>query len=117
MEEQSLGQWLEQRCRQEHLSLRQAAARTGLTHTTIAGIINGGRPFPESIRKLAKGFGGDGKRGLALEDRLFVLAGYRRERTKEAYLRTLPLLLPEHQCIIQLLVRELAKLEGIEAPR
>ena len=81
MEEQGkLGQWLKERCRQEHLSLRKAGARTGLSHSTIQGIINGGRAAPETIRKLAQGFGGDGKQRLALEDHLLVLADYRTQR-------------------------------------
>ncbi|MQY80819.1 MAG: helix-turn-helix domain-containing protein [Dehalococcoidia bacterium] len=79
-EQGSLGQWLEQRCHREHLSLRQAAARAGLTHTTIADIIKGGRPSAVTIKKLAMGFGGNGKQGLALEDQLLTLAGYRTPR-------------------------------------
>lgn len=113
-EQSSLGQWLGEKCHREHLSLRQAAARAGLTHTTIYNIIKGSHPSAETIRTLAQGFGGDGKRGLALKDRLFVLAGYRREQTGEAYLKIIPLLSPEHQNIIQVLVRELAKIEGIK---
>ena len=39
MEEQgNLSQWLKERCQREHLSLRQAAARAGVSHATIAGI-------------------------------------------------------------------------------
>ena len=80
MEEQGLGQWLSERCQREHLSLRQAAAKAGLTHTTIADVIKGKHPHPETIRKLAIAFGGDGCRRLALEDHLLTLAGYRSER-------------------------------------
>lgn len=77
MEKQgSLGQLLKERCEREHLTTRQAAARTDLCHVTIADIIRGTRPSPESIRKLALGFGGDGRRRLVLEDKLLVLAGY-----------------------------------------
>lgn len=80
-EQSSLSQWLEERCQREHLSLRQAAARTGLSHATIADIIKGVRPLPETIRKLATGFGGDGtNQQIALEDHLQMLAGYRIER-------------------------------------
>jgi len=75
-----LGHWLEQRCKQERLSLRQAAAKTGLTHSTIRDVIKGGHPSSETIRKLAQGFGGNGVQGLALEDELLILAGYRTER-------------------------------------
>ena len=77
---QGLSEWMEERCRNEKLSLRGAAGRTGLSHATIAEIIKGVSPTPESIRKLAHGFGGNGKEGLALEDHLLTLAGYRTER-------------------------------------
>ena len=78
-----LGQWLEARCQSEHLSSRQAGAKTGLSHATITDIINGSHPTADTIRKLAKGFGGKGKLRLALEDELLVLAGYRTPRPKE----------------------------------
>lgn len=79
-----LGQWLEVRCRKEGLSLRQAATKTGLSHTTVADIIKGDSHLSaETIRKLARAFGGDGHQGLALEDRLLILAGYRSERPEE----------------------------------
>lgn len=55
-----LGNWLEKKCREEHLSLRQAAARTRLSHTTISGIIRGSRPLPETVGKLTQGFSGNG---------------------------------------------------------
>ena len=77
---QGLSEWMEERCRSEKLSLRAAAGRTGLSHGTIAEILKGVSPAPESIRKLAHGFGGNGKEGLALEDKLLILAGYRTER-------------------------------------
>jgi len=82
MKEQiSLGQWLEDRCHREHLSLREAAARTGLSHTTISDTIKGSQPLPETIKKLAQAFGGDGpNQRFALEDYLLTLAGYRGER-------------------------------------
>ena len=84
MEEQGLGQWLKDRCHREHLSLRQAAARTGLSHATIGDIIKDSHPLPETIVKLAQAFGGDGNNErLALEDKLLVLAGYRTERPRE----------------------------------
>lgn len=72
-----LGQWLEERCEEEHLSLRQSAAKTGLSHATISAVINGGRPSADTIQKLAKAFGGDGAERLALEEKLLTLAGYR----------------------------------------
>ena len=65
----------------ERLSLRQAADRTGLSHSTVRDIKNGTHPLPETIKKLAMGFGGNGtNQQIALEDYLLVLAGYRRER-------------------------------------
>ncbi len=78
-----LALWLEDRLRSGHLSLRQAAAKTGLSHATIADILNGQRPYPETVMKLARAFGGDGQQRLALEDHLLVLAGYRTERHEE----------------------------------
>ena len=81
MGQETLGEWLAEQCRKERLSLRQAGARTGLSHATIRDTINGARAFPETIRKLAQGFSGDGTNGrLALEDHLLVLAGYRTPR-------------------------------------
>ncbi len=79
----TIGLWLGDRLRQEHLSLRQAGDKTGLSHATIADIRNGVRPEPETVKKLAIAFGGDGQQRLALEDQLLVLAGYRSERPEE----------------------------------
>jgi len=79
-----LGQWLAERCEREHLSLRKAGAKTGLSGAAIGDIIRGSRPLPETIRKLAKAFGGDGtNERLALEDRLLILADYRTSRPGE----------------------------------
>ncbi len=84
MKEQSkLGQWLEERCQREHLSLRQAATKTGLSHATIRDIMNGSQPLPETVRKLAQAFGNGTHQRLALEDGLLVLAGYRTPRPEE----------------------------------
>jgi len=83
----SVGRWLQQRCQSEHLSLRQAAARIGLSHATVGDIIRGGHPSPQSITKLAQAFSDGTNQRLALEDRLLVLAGYRTpppERVSEA---------------------------------
>jgi len=80
----TLGEWLQERCKEEGLSLRQASARTGLSHATIGDIVKGARATGATIRKLALAFGtgGDHHR-QALEDKLLVLAGYRSERPKE----------------------------------
>jgi len=78
-----IGQWLQERCQRERLSLREAAARTGLSHATISDTIKGSHPSAETMRKLAQAFGGDGHQRLALEDRLLVLAGYRTGRPRE----------------------------------
>lgn len=76
-----LGSWLWDNCQEAGLSLRQAAAKTDLSHATIADIIRDSNPSPETIRKLAEAFseGGDHHR-QALEDMLLVLAGFRSER-------------------------------------
>jgi len=80
-EPRGLGSWLAERCQQESLSLRQAAAKTGISHATVADIIKGGRPSPETVKKLAGAFAGNGDHEkMALEDELLVLAGYRSER-------------------------------------
>ena len=115
----AIGHWLEEKCKAEHLSLRQAATKTGVSRQTIAGLINGTSPSIETIKKLARSFSGDGTLRLALEDHLFALAGYR-ERPEELsgqnYLGIIPLLSPQHQHILEVLVRELAKIEGVEVP-
>jgi len=78
MQSESVGSWLAERCR--GLSMRKAAAKTGLSHATIADIIKGSNPSPETIKKLAEAFGGDRHHKLALEDKLLELAGYRTPR-------------------------------------
>lgn len=72
-----LGQWLQDRCQKEGLSLRQAAAKTGLSHATISDIIKGASPCAETIKKLAEAFGDDHHQRQALEDQLLILSGYR----------------------------------------
>jgi len=72
-----LGSWLKERCKNEHLSLRQVGKRASLSHSTIRTIIKGGHASAETVTKLAHAFSGDGNRKTALEDELFVLAGYR----------------------------------------
>lgn len=76
-ETSGLGRWLKERCQEEHLSLRRAGDKTGLSHSTIQAIINGGRASPETIDRLAHGFGGNHTETTALGDELFILAGYR----------------------------------------
>jgi len=79
-----LAVWLEDRCKKDGLSLRQAAQKTGLSHATIADIIKGGHPSPETIRKLTQAFSESGDHHRrALEDKLLILAGYRSERPEE----------------------------------
>ncbi len=86
MEERSngLGEWLQTKCDEEGLSLRQVATRVEVSHQTIAGLMNGKKALPQTIKKLAKAFGGDHNQGIALEDKLLILAGYRTERPEEA---------------------------------
>lgn len=76
-----LATWLEKRCRAERLSYRQAAAKAGLSHATIAAIRKGARPSAATIVKLAKAFSDDGpnQKGV-LEDHLLSLCGYRSSR-------------------------------------
>ncbi|KKN86953.1 hypothetical protein LCGC14_0262220 [marine sediment metagenome] len=77
-----IGEWLEEQCKGQGLSLRQAADKTGLSHATIRDIRHNGAASPESIKKLAIAFGGDNHEMLALEDKLLVLAGYRTSRSQ-----------------------------------
>ena len=81
----SLASWLEEKCKSEGLSLRQAAVKISLSHSTLANVVKGNtRVRGETIKKLARYFGGDGtRRRLVLEDRLLVLAGYRTERPED----------------------------------
>ena len=75
-----LAGWLKEKCQEEGLSFRQAAAKTGLSHGTICGIVNGKSPTAETVKRLARGFGDDHHHQLALEDKLLTLTGYRSER-------------------------------------
>ena len=86
MEEQDngLGKWLKVKCDEERLSLRQVATKAGVSHQTIAGIMNGKKALPQTIKKLAKAFGNNHHQIIALEDKLLSLAGYRTERPEEA---------------------------------
>lgn len=79
----SLGNWLDEQCKRQGLSLRQAAEKTGLSHATIRDIRNNGSASAESIKKLAQTFGGENHERLVLEDKLLVLAGYRTQRSQE----------------------------------
>jgi len=80
----TLGKWLKAKCDEEGLSLRQVATRVGVSHQTIAGLMNSKKALPQTIKKLAKAFGGDHHQMAALEDKLLILAGYRTERVEEA---------------------------------
>lgn len=49
-----------------------------MSHATLAQVIKSDRASPETIKKLAMGFGGDGiNERLALEDKLLILAGHK----------------------------------------
>jgi len=78
-----LGQWLKEKCETEGLSLRQAAARVGVSHGTIAKIMDGASPSPQTIRRLVRAFALEDTERLALEDQLLILAGYRTPRPGE----------------------------------
>lgn len=78
-----LAEWLRTTCKKRGLSLRQTASNTGLSHATIDHIMKGGSASAETIKKLAQGFSTDHNERLALEDSLFVLAGYRTLRPEE----------------------------------
>jgi transcriptional regulator with XRE-family HTH domain len=77
----NLATWLEQRCREEGLSYRQAAAKAGISHASIAGIRKGARPSAATIVKLARAFADEGSnQKVVLEDYLLGLCGYRSTR-------------------------------------
>lgn len=101
----SIGRWLNEVCQKEKLSLRQAAAKTGLSHATIREIINGSKASPETIKKLVAVFsgGGDHQR-LVLEDHLLVLAGHRTPR-------------PEGKELSQPMAQLIDKLSGFSEPQ
>jgi len=102
----SLGSWLHDKCQEERLSLRRAAAKTGLTHTTIENIIKGASPSAQAIRKLAQAFSRGENERLALEDHLLTLAGYRTPRVNEISLpmaRLLDLVAPFSEKQIKLM--------------
>jgi transcriptional regulator with XRE-family HTH domain len=76
--EKGIAGWLTQKCREQHLSLRQAAAKASISHTTLTKIKNGSRPTAATISKLAEAFSNDGpSQRAALEDHLLTLCGYR----------------------------------------
>jgi len=75
-----LGKWLRAKCDEERLSLRQVAKKAGVSHQPIASLANGKKVLPQTIKLLAKAFGGDNHQQIALEDKLLCLAGYRTER-------------------------------------
>ena len=78
-----LGRWLQQRCQKEGLSLREAGDKAGVSHSTIRDIVNGTRPNPDTIRKLARAFSDGHHSTEALEDLLLGLAGHRTERPEK----------------------------------
>lgn len=83
-ESMGLGQWLREVCREEKLSLRQAAVKTGLSHSTISEVKKTGVASPETIKKLARAFSEDGSHHrLVLEDKLLVLAGCRSRHSED----------------------------------
>lgn len=83
MAKSGLSTWLEDRLKEGHLSLRGAALKTGLSHSTVRDILNGVSPGGDTIRKLAEAFSKDGHEKFALEDSLLILAGYRSQREGE----------------------------------
>lgn len=99
-----IGQWLKERGEREGLSLRQVAAKSGLSHSTIAQVIKNNSASPETIMKLVRAFCGDGQRSLLIEDKLLVLAGYRTPR-------------PDEEKISEAMARLLDKLSHFSEPQ
>ena len=85
----TFSEWMSVKMGEENLSLRKMAAKAGVSHGTIADLLKGVSPTPETIKKLAKAFSNDGlNTRLALEDELLVLAGYRSRRSGEEAMNT-----------------------------
>jgi len=85
----TFSEWLTVRMGKEKLSLREAAEMAGVSHSTIAGLLKGVSPTPETIKKLAKAFSNDGEKSwMAMEDELLVMAGYRTKRDDEGEMST-----------------------------
>ena len=117
---ETVSDWLRKRCEQTGLSLRQVGAKAGLSHTTIAEVLNGkATPNPGTIKKLALAFGGNGQRRLVIEDRLLVLAGYRTRHPKPELSETMAHLLDKVEQLdepqVKLLSHFVDFLVGIEA--
>lgn len=55
---ETISKWLTDICQEQHLSLRGAASKTGLSDSTIAGLEQGVSPSSQTLKKLAQGFGG-----------------------------------------------------------
>ncbi|MBA7528823.1 hypothetical protein ES705_21013 [subsurface metagenome] len=72
-----LGKWLRKACKGKNLSLREAGKMIGISHTTIALILQDKPVHPLTIRKMAKTFSNGQYHRRALEDELLTLAGYR----------------------------------------
>lgn len=104
LHKQQLAEWLKETLKKDHLSLRQAAVKTGLSHGTIEGIRKGASPSPETIKKLTHAFSEGRNEALALEDRLLVLAGYRTQR-------------PERQDINPMVGRLMDRVSQFSEPR
>ena len=79
---ETIQQWLKERCERERLSSRDAGIKCGLSHVTIAEILNGQGVRADTIKKLVQGFATSEAEKLALEDKLLILAGFRSERSE-----------------------------------
>ncbi len=80
--------WLVRKCRERGLSLRKASIKAGLSIATIAALVRGAHPRPETIKKLARFFSGEGagvSEIAALEDHLLILAGDRTPTPEAKY--------------------------------
>lgn len=116
-----LATWLTETCEKERLSLREAAAKTGLSHGTIRDLKNGVCPSTGSIKKLAEGFSEDIHERLSLEDHLLILAGHRTPRPGQELSRHLARLIDRlsyfDEAQLQMMVRFAEYLTGTDKER
>ncbi len=112
----SLGSKVRELRRDMSWSQQQLADRSGVGHAYISRLERDGfkNPSADILLRLA--------RALKVDiEQLYEAAGYIGERSKgekakqQGYLKVLPLLSPGHQRVVEIVVRELAKVEGIKA--
>ena len=79
----TLAGWLQRKCDEEHLSLRGAGEKIGVSNGTIASVLRGKRPSVDTIDKLAIAFSSNGQyERTSLKDWMLSKCGYRNNNEK-----------------------------------